>query len=265
MPAEVMFKNPPAANDGDNDIRRVNVYGLRKEIHAAVERRFNVNAREAFGMTELGSATFMPLEVEDMTGSGSCGMTGPFRECKVVDAEGHEVPRGEIGELIVRGSGILKGYFNKPEATREAFYGDWFRTGDLFRQDERGYFFIVGRVKEMIRRSSENIPAREVEAVLKDMPEIVEAAVVPVPDEIRKEEVKAYVILQPGMTPAEVPPEAIIAHARKYLAAFKVPRYIEYRSEFPRTPSNKIRKPELQKEKPDLRIGSWDRVDGIWR
>ena len=265
MPAEVMFKNPPAPDDGANEIRRVNVYGLRKEIHAAVEQRFNVNAREAFGMTELGSATFMPLEVEDMTGSGSCGMTGPFRQCKVVDTEGNEVPRGEIGEMIVRGSGILKGYFNKPEASRDAFYDDWFRTGDLFRQDERGYFFIVGRVKEMIRRSSENIPAREVEAVLKDMPEIVEAAVVPVPDDIRKEEVKAYVILQPGLTKTNVPPEAIIAHARKYLAAFKVPRYVEYRTEFPRTPSNKIRKPELQKEKPDLRVGSWDRVDGIWR
>ena len=265
MPAEVMFKNPPAPDDGDNAIRRVNVYGLRKEIHAAVEKRFNVNAREAFGMTELGSATFMPLEVEDMTGSGSCGMAGPFRQCKVVDAAGHEVPRGEIGEMVVRGSGILQGYFNQPEATREAFHGDWFRTGDLFRQDQRGYFFIVGRVKEMIRRSSENIPAREVEAVLKDMAEIVEAAVMPVPDEIRKEEVKAYVILRPGLTRAEVPPEAIIAHARKYLAPFKLPRYIEYRSEFPRTPSNKIRKPELLKEKVDLRTDSWDRIDGVWR
>ena len=265
MPAEVMFKNPPAPDDGDNQIRRVNVYGLRKEIHAAVEQRFNVNAREAFGMTELGSATFMPLEVEDMTGSGSCGITGPFRECKVVDAEGREVPRGEIGELIVRGSGILKGYFNKPEATRESFFGDWFRTGDLFRQDERGYLFIVGRVKEMIRRSSENIAAREVEAVLKDMAEIVEAAVLGVPDEVRKEEVKAYVILKPGLTPEDVPPQAIIEHARKQLAAFKVPRYIEYRSEFPRTPSNKIRKPMLQQEKPDLRSDSWDRVDGVWR
>ncbi len=265
MPAEVMFKNPLGADDGDNEIRRVNVYGLRKEIHAAIEQRFNVNAREAFGMTELGSATYMPLEVEDMTGSGSCGMAGPFRECKVVDSEGREVPRGEIGELIVRGSGILKGYFNKPEATRDAFYGDWFRTGDLFRQDQRGYLFIVGRVKEMIRRSSENIAAREVEAVLKDMPEIVEAAVLGVPDELRKEEVKAYVILKPGLTPEDVPPQAIIEHARKQLAAFKVPRYIEYRSEFPRTPSNKIRKPELLKEKPDLRTDSWDRVDGVWR
>ena len=265
MPAEVMFKNPPATDDGDNETRRVNVYGLRKEIHAAVEARFNVNAREAFGMTELGSATYMPLEVEDMTGSGSCGIAGPFRQCRVVDPEGREVPRGEIGEMVVRGSGIIKGYFNQPEATRDAFHDDWFRTGDLFRQDQRGYFFIVGRVKEMIRRSSENIPAREVESVLKDMPEIVEAAVMPVPDDLRKEEVKAYVILTPGLTRIEVPPEAIIAHARKYLAPFKLPRYIEYRSEFPRTPSNKIRKPALLKEKPDLRADSWDRVDGVWR
>jgi len=265
MPAEVMFKNPPSQDDGDNEIRRVNVYGLRKEIHAAVEQRFNVNAREAFGMTELGSATYMPLEVEDMTGSGSCGMEGPFRGCKVVDPQGKEVPRGEIGELVVRGSGILLGYFGKEDATREAFHGEWFRTGDLFRQDERGYFFIVGRVKEMIRRSSENIPAREVESVLKDMPEIVEAAVIGVPDELRKEEVKACVILQPGLTKAEVPPEAIIAHARRFLAPFKVPRYIEYRSEFPRTPSNKIRKPALIQEKADQRLDSWDRVDGVWR
>ncbi|MGD9945735.1 MAG: class I adenylate-forming enzyme family protein [Burkholderiaceae bacterium] len=265
MPAELLYKNPPSPEDSDNDIRRVNIYGMRKEIHQAVEQRFNVNGRDAFGMTETGSVTFLPLEADDMIGSGSCGIVGPFRECKVVDAQGREVPRGEIGELVVRGSGILLGYFKKPEATREAFFGEWFRTGDLFRQDERGYFYIVGRLKEMIRRSSENIPAREVEAVLKNMPEIMDAAVIPVPDEIRKEEVKACVILQPDLTKDEVPPEAIIAHARRYLAPFKVPRYIEYKSEFPRTPSNKVRKPALLTEKPDLRADSWDRVDGIWR
>lgn len=265
MPAEVMFKNPPSSDDGVNETRRVNVYGLRKEIHAAIEARFDVNAREAYGMTELGSATFMPLEADDMIGSGSCGIAGPYRQCRVVDAEGHDVPRGEVGEMVVRGSGILLGYWNRPDATRDAFFGDWFRTGDLFRQDERGYFHIVGRVKEMIRRSSENIAAREVEAVLKDMAEVVEAAVIGVPDELRKEEVKAYVLLQPGLTRDQVPPEAILEHARARLAPFKVPRYIEYRTEFPRTPSNKIRKPELVKEKPDLRADSWDRVDGVWR
>jgi crotonobetaine/carnitine-CoA ligase len=200
-----------------------------------------------------------------MIGSGSCGIAGPFRECRVVDAAGAEVPRGSIGELVVRGSGILSGYFDKPVETRDAFFGDWFRTGDLFRQDTQGYFFIVGRLKEMIRRSSENIPAREVESVLKDMAEIQDAAVIPVPDEVRKEEVKACVILQPGLTREDVPPQAIIAHAGRYLAPFKVPRYIEYRTELPRTPSNKVRKPALLSEKPDLRSDSWDRVDGIWR
>ena len=130
------------------------------------------------------------------------------------------------GELLVRGPGMLQGYYKKPEATRAAFHGDWFRTGDLFRQDERGYFYIVGRVKDMIRRAGENIAAREVEAVLRGMPEIREAAAVPVPDERRGEEVKAYILLQPGLTPADAPPERIIAHCEANLAPFKVPLHL---------------------------------------
>ena len=118
-------------------------------------------------MTELGSALFMPIEAADMVGSGSCGVPAPFRECRIVDDERHgRAAHGEIGELSVRGPGILQGYYSKPEATATRFDGDWFRTGDLFRQDERGYFYIVGRMKDMIRRTGENIAAREVEAVL---------------------------------------------------------------------------------------------------
>ncbi len=101
--------------------------------------------------------------------------------------------------------------------------------------------------------------------MLKNMAQIQDAAVIGVPDEIRKEEVKAYVILQPGQTRESVPPQAIFEHARKYLAPFKVPRYLEYREALPRTPSNKVRKPELLKEKADLRADSWDRVDERWR
>lgn len=265
MPAEAMLKEPPGAHDSDNVVRRVNVYGLRRDSHAEVERRFGVNAREAFGMTEIGSALSMPLDADDMVGSGSCGIPVPFRECRIVDGEGRDVPTGEIGELVVRGRGIFRGYYGKPEATRDAFFDDWFRTGDLFRCDGRSYFYIVGRMKEVIRRSSENIPAREVELVLRAMPEISEAAALPVPDPLRKEEVKVYVILQPGLTRADVPPEAIIEHARRSLAPFKVPRYVEYRTEFPRTASGKIRKGELLAEKADLRVGAWDRVDALWR
>lgn len=262
---EVLCKEPPHPLDGRNSLRRVNIYGVRKELHAHIERRFNVRAREAFGMTEIGATLFMPLEAVDMVGSGACGKPSAFRSCRVVDDKGKDVVPGEIGELVVKGFNILLGYYKKPEATKEAFFGEWFRTGDLFRQDEDGYFYLVGRKKDMIRRSGENIAAREVEAVLNEIPEVHDVAVVPVPDPRRKEEVKAYVILRPGLSPEQIPPEQILAHAHARLAKFKLPRYIEYRAEFPRTPSMKIRKGELLAEKPDLRAGAWDAVDGIWR
>lgn len=115
------------------------------------------------------------------------------------------MPVGEVGELLVRGPGILQGYYRKPEATAAAFWGDWFRTGDLFRQDERGYLYILGRTKDMVRRAGENIAAREVESILLELPEIAECAVVPVPDDTRGEEVKAYLVLQPGLTAADLP------------------------------------------------------------
>jgi crotonobetaine/carnitine-CoA ligase len=260
----LVFKQPPSAEDPENEIVRVNTYGLRREDHADVERRFDFVVREAFGMTEIGSGMFMPIEATDMVGSGSCGIAAPFRECRVADMEGNTLPQGEMGELLVRGPGMLRGYYRKPDATKAAFHGDWFRTGDLFRQDERGYFYIVGRVKDMIRRAGENIAAREVESVLCQLPEIAEAAAVPVPDETRGEEVKAYVVLQPGVTARDLPPERIVVHCTENLASFKVPRYLEYRDALPKTPSEKIAKHVLKAETPDLRHGSWDRVKGGW-
>jgi acyl-CoA synthetase (AMP-forming)/AMP-acid ligase II len=261
---EIVLKQPPAPGDRDNEIVRVNVYGLHKENHATLEERFDFIAREAFGMTEIGSGLFMPIEASDMVGSGSCGLPSPFREARVADPEGKTVPVGEIGELVVRGPGMLLGYYNKPDATKAAFHGDWFRTGDLFRQDERGYFYIVGRVKEMIRRAGENISAREVEAVLCGLPDIVEAAAVPVPDETRGEEVKACVVLRPGLSRETVSPERIVAHCEANLARFKVPRYVEYRSELPKTASGKIAKHQLR-DVADPRAVCFDRVEGCWR
>jgi len=261
---EVVYRQPPNPKDGDNDLRRVAIYGVRKSVHADLQQRFNVQAREAFGMTEIGSTLFVPLEAVEMVGSGSCGVPAAFRECRVVDDDGKDVAVGDIGELVVRGPNILLGYYNKPAATAESFFDDWFRTGDLFRQDENRFLYIVGRKKDMIRRSSENIAAREVEAALMLMPEIDEAGVVPVPDEERGEEVKAYVVLADGYKQEDAPPERIIAHAREHLAVFKVPRYVEYRTDFPRTPSLKLKKGELIAEKEDLRAGSWDAVEEVW-
>jgi crotonobetaine/carnitine-CoA ligase len=200
-----------------------------------------------------------------MVGSGSCGRPSPFRELRIVDEHGNTLGPNEPGELVVRGPGILLGYYKNPEATKAAFFGDWFRTGDVARRDERGYFYIVGRLKEMIRRAGENISAREVESVLRMMPEVAEAAAVPVPDATRGEEVKVYVVLKPGVASDALPPPASAAHCERNLARFKVPRYYAYRDSLPKTPSEKIAKHKLVAELPDLRQGAYDRVDGCWR
>lgn len=262
---EMVFKQPANPRDRQNEIVRVNVYGLHKEVQAALEERFDFIAREAFGMTEAGSCLFMPIEATEMVGSGSCGIPSPFREARIVGGNGKPALPGEIGELQVRGPGILLGYYKNPDATAAAFDDGWFRTGDLFRQDERGYFYIVGRIKDMIRRSGENIAAREVEAVLRGLPQIVEAAAVPVPDPTRGEEVKIYVVLQPGLTPKDVSTERIIAHCEANLARFKVPRYIAYRDDLPKTPSGKIAKKLLTQDVIDLRRDSFDRLEAKWR
>lgn len=262
---EVVYKQPPSPCDRDICLRRANIYGVRKEIHADLRRRFNAPAMEAFGMTEVGPTLYVPLEATEMIGSGSCGKPTAFRECRIVDENNKDVPVGEIGELVVRGPGRMLGYYRKPEANAASYFGEWFRTGDLFRQDERGWFYIVGRLKDMVRRAGENIAAREVEAVLKNLPEVMDAAVVPVPDDTRGQEVKAYIVLQPDRRAGDLPIDAIFSHCERNLASFKVPRYLEFIDALPRTPSEKIAKGELIKSKEDLRVGAYDRVDRCWR
>lgn len=259
----VIHKQEPNPLDARNEVIRANVYGVARQLHAELEARFDLCAREAFGMTEVGPAMFMPIEMTEMVGSGSCGVPAPFRRCRVADESGGTVPVGEVGELLIAGPGIMKGYYRKPEATASAFHGEWFRTGDLFRMDESGYFYIVGRVKDMIRRSGENIAAREVESVLNSVPEVAEAAVIPVPDALRGEEAKAVILLREGVTRDGGALDDIIARCQRDLAAFKVPRYYAFRTSFPRTPSLKIAKNVLMAE--DLGpAGSFDRVAGKW-
>jgi crotonobetaine/carnitine-CoA ligase len=242
----------------------MNIYGISKNLHAAIEERFDLIAREAYGMTEIGSGLFVPIEAVEMVGSGACGIPAPFREVRIVDDKGAPVPRGEVGELQVRGRAILQGYYKNPEATAAAFRDDWFRTGDLFQQDENGYFRIVGRIKDMIRRAGENVSAREVEAVIVAMPEVAEVAVLPVKDETRGEEIKACVVLRPNGRPAEEVLPDLVRHCKDNLAPFKVPRYIAFMPVLPRTASDKIAKAEMIKQVGDLRTGSYDRIAGRW-
>jgi crotonobetaine/carnitine-CoA ligase len=242
------LKQPLHPDDGSNDIIRANVYGIPKHLHPQIEERFDLCAREAFGMTEIGPTLYMPIESTDMVGSTSCGIPCPFRECRVVDDKGNTVPPNTVGELVVRGPGIFLGYYRKPDATAEAFYGDWFRTGDLFRMDEEGFFYIVGRIKDTIRRSGENIAAREVESVLSSFEDVAEAAAVPVKDEMRGEEIKALIVWREGASGDDTRISALIEHCKHNLAPFKVPRYFQSRQSLPKTASMKIAKHILRAE-----------------
>ena len=143
--------------------------------------------------------------------------------------------------------------------------GEWFRTGDLFRQDANGYFYIEGRIKDSIRRSGENISAREIESVASGISGVLETAAVGVPDEKRGEEVKLYVVLQPGFSSEQVTPSKVIAYCEDKLAAFKMPRYIEYMDEFPHTTSGKIAKHQLESTAAKRQRKIFDRTANAWR
>jgi acyl-CoA synthetase (AMP-forming)/AMP-acid ligase II len=262
--ATLIYKQPESPWDRKHTLKWVLIYGFPPHLHKRFEERFNVLAREGYGMTELAGGMLVRLQDSHMTGSGSVGKPRPYVEVKIVDEQGDEVTQGNTGELLVRAPGIFKGYYKRPKETAERFTGNWFRTGDLFRQDKDGYYYIVGRKKDMIRRTAENISAAEVEMVLKSHPKILDAAVVPVPDEIRREEVKACVILKPGEDPSTVTPEEIIGFCSQRIARFKVPRFIEYRREFPRTPTLKVEKHKLLVERRDPRSGCFDGEEKRW-
>lgn len=255
---------PEEPDDGDNDLRYISAFYHKEDTHAAMEKRFNCVGRDAFGMTEVGVALFTPTAATHMVGKGTVGLPAPYREIMVADENGNELPRGTEGELCIAGEGLFWGYYKKPEANRDSFHGKWFRSGDVAVMDEDGYVYIVGRLKEMIKRSGENIAAIEVQEVLAEHPDIVEAAVIGVPDDMRKEEVKAYLILAEGKTQDDVPPDAVRAHCLERLSKFKVPRYVTYVDDLPRTPSNKIAKNKLTANVEDLRVGAFDAVENKW-
>lgn len=260
-----LFKQPENPElDKNHKVRFVLCSGIAPQLHAALEARWGVPWRETYGSTESGADLFVPLEDKSCVGTGAMGKPVPGKEAKVVNAAGDGVPDGHVGELAVHGKGMMLGYYNKPEATMAKMRNGWLHTGDLVYRDAKGYYYMVGRLKEMIRRSGENVSAAEVEAVLCEHPSVRAAAVVSVSDEWRGEEVKAFIQLQPGETPKTVLPQTLVDFARKKLAAFKLPRFIEYVEDFPRTPSERIAKHKLREMKPDQRVGVYDAMTGKW-
>jgi crotonobetaine/carnitine-CoA ligase len=263
---KLLLKQPPSADDRDNDLRRVLCSAIPVVDHAAIEARWGVPWFETFGMTETGVDLVVPLDEHDIcVGSGCIGRPVPGREACILDPDGAPLPPGEVGELALRGPGMMDGYFRNPEATAAAFRGGWMHTGDLARIDADGRIFFVGRDKDMIRRSGENIAAAEVEAVIAQHDAVRMAACIAVADDIRGEEVKAYVVLQPGYGPDDTPPADLAAFCAERLAYFKVPRYWTYRDDLPRTPSERVIKGALESDPNGTDTPTWDRTGGIWR
>ena len=263
---EVVARQPEQESDYMAHLVAMSCYSHRPENFRHYERRYGGAARQGFSMTELGCAIYMPMEADAMTGSGSVGIPVAFREVEIRDEEGKCVPDDLEGEICVRGDGMFIGYYNKPEATRDAFHpGGWFRTGDLGRRNASGWFWYLGRQKDMVRRSGENISAVEVEQVLRGVEEVLEAAVIPVPGDFRGEEVKAYLKLRPGATVDDALIKRIYMFSETNLASFKIPRYLEFIDEFPRTPSLKVKKSGLWQGKEDLTLNSWDQEDKCWK
>ena len=205
------------------------------------EEKFKVKISEGYGLSEASPVTcFNPLDRERK--AGSIGMSISNVENKVVDEYGNEVPVGEVGELIVRGPNVMKGYYKMPEETVNAIRGEWLYTGDLAKKDEDGYFYIVDRKKDMIIVGGFNVYPREVEEVLFSHPNVSEAAVVGFPDINFGEAVHAYVVLKENSTTIEELQEFCSEHLVKY----KVPTVIELLDELPKNSTGKILRRSLK-------------------
>ncbi len=210
------------------------------EVIERFESLFGRPIIEGYGLSESTCrSTFNPL---DRRRAGSVGL--PIgNEVKVFDSNDCEVGPGEIGEIVLRGPNIMKGYYNNPRATAEAFRSGWFHTGDLGYKDEEGFFYIVDRKGDMIIRGGENIYPREIDEVLYRHPSIKDAATIGVPDTLYGEEVKSFVVLKDGVQATE---QELMEFCRAYLADFKCPKRIEVLDEIPKGPTGKLLKRELQ-------------------
>lgn len=215
---------------------------LPLQILQKFEKKYNVLIYEGDGPTECSPVT----AVNPIGGKrkiGSIGKAIPGVDIKIVDDDGKEVKRGEIGEIVVKGENVMKGYFNKPEETKEAFWGEYFRTGDMGYVDEEDYFYIVDRKKDMIIVSGMNVYPRMVENVIRRHPAVEEVAVVPAPHPVHNEVPRAVIVLKEGKTATE---KEIIHFCSQHLGRHEVPRIVEFVKELPKTPTGKILKRELR-------------------
>jgi fatty-acyl-CoA synthase len=240
-----MMSDHPAFDEVTLDSVRYAIVGgeAMPEPLIRIWQEKGVPIRQGFGMTEVGVNCFSLPEKDALRKIGSIGFPNFYIDTRVVDEAGADVAPGTAGELLMRGPVVTPGYWRNPEATADAIDEDgWFATGDLVRVDDEGYFYVVGRKKEMYISGGENVYPAEVEAALYEHDAVSEAAVVGVPDERWGEAGAAFIVVKDGH---DLTADELREHARAHLARYKVPRHIRFLDELPKGHSGKIQKSEL--------------------
>jgi long-chain acyl-CoA synthetase len=239
----------PGREDFDTSALRICITGgasMPVEVLRGFEEAFGCELLEGYGLSEtspVASSTHPGRERKP----GSIGTPLRDVEMKVVDENDQEVPQGEVGEIVIRGHNVMKGYWQRPEATEEAMRGGWFHTGDMAKVDADGYFFIVDRKKDLIIRGGYNVYPREVEEILYEHPKIREAAVIGMPHDQWGEEIGAAVVLHEG---EELAPAEVSEYVKERIAAYKYPRLVWFLDDLPKGPTGKILKREIEVPEP---------------
>jgi crotonobetaine/carnitine-CoA ligase len=242
-----IMAQPAQSTDPEHSIRvsmySINCTDAEKE---QFERRFAVELLNGYGLTEaIGNAIRAPIDGKRRW--PSVGLPTLERQVRLVDSEGHEVKQGEIGELLLKGvpgRTLMLGYYKDEQATAETLRDGWLVTGDHAWMDEAGYLYFVDRKKDIIKRAGENVSATEVELTIMEHPAVLECAIIGIPDAIRDEAVKAFVVLRPG---ASVTVEELLRHCEGRLARFKCPQVFELLDELPKTAIGKVDKKTLRR------------------
>lgn len=216
---------------------------VSRELLDACQTRYGLRLVEGYGLTE-GTCASACNPVDGVRKLGTVGPALPRQRIRIVDADGHDVPTGETGEVIISGPTVMAGYLNNPEATAETIRDGWLHTGDIGRLDADGYLQIVDRIKDMIIRGGENLYPKEIESTIAQLPGVLESAVVGRPHEVLGEEPVAYVVRYPD---SQLTADDVLAHCAGHLTRVKVPAEVTILDELPKNPVGKIDKPSLRR------------------